>query len=265
MESGMRDIVIFYSGREQCDPGHYFGPAIRHHYLLHVVLGGEGIYQVKGERHCLKAGEAFLIKPQEVTYYQADQQNPWEYAWIAFGGNQAERLLETYRQGDGGYLYQFKREGNGQWRQWIEGLVTAYERAGHNQDEMTGYVYLLFSSMVRKETSEADFERNYLERARQYIHHNFSYPIRIEDVAWHVGIDRTYLYKLFKKYMGISPKQYLTMYRIMEAKRLLEETTLSVVETGLSCGFHDASVFCKNFQKWEGEAPLQYRKNRKRE
>ena len=42
-------LRIYYSGREQCAPGHFWGPAIRPHYLLHVVLHGKGefFYQEK--------------------------------------------------------------------------------------------------------------------------------------------------------------------------------------------------------------------------
>ena len=35
-------LRIYYCGREQCAPGHFWGPAIRPHYLLHVVLHGKG-------------------------------------------------------------------------------------------------------------------------------------------------------------------------------------------------------------------------------
>jgi len=67
------------------------------------------------------------------------------------------------------------------------------------------------------------------------------------------------------KYKGITPKQYLTSHRSMESKRLLEDTGLIITETGLSCGFHDASVFCKSFLQTEGESPLQYRKKMREE
>lgn len=255
-----REITIYYCGQEECAPEHYFGPAIRQHYLLHVVLDGKGFYRAGGETYHLEEGDAFLIKPQEITYYQADKENPWVYAWAAFGGGQAERLVSEYRQEEAGYHYRFDQESR--WREWIHALVEAFEAPGHNQDEMAGYLYLLFAQFPRRWEGGEDPEWNYVAGAERYIHHNFSYPIQIGDVAKHVGIDRTYLFKLFKKYKGISPKQYLTACRLAEAKRLLEETALNATEIGLSCGFHDASVFGKNFQQWEGEPPLAYRKRK---
>ncbi|WP_077613199.1 AraC family transcriptional regulator [Clostridium sp. Marseille-P2415] len=258
MNQAARGMTIYYCGHEQCAARHFFGPAIRKHYLMHVVLKGKGIYRAGEEEYVLKAGDAFLIKPQEVTYYEADEEDPWEYAWAAFAGNEAERLLLEYRQDEKGYIYRFGKEDG--WQTVLIRLVTAFQSGAHNMDEMVGYLYLLFSRLPKNQREAGEYEQSYLSRAEGYMHHNYSYPIQISDVAGYVGIDRTYLYKLFMKYKGISPKHYLTSYRIMEAKRLLEDTGLSITETGLSCGFHDASVFCKSFLQTEGESPLQYRK-----
>lgn len=257
MNQTARGITIYFCGHESCAPGHFFGPAIRTHYLLHVILKGKGIYRTGSKEYSLKEGEGFLIKPQEVTYYEADPLEPWEYAWVSFAGGDGERLLREHKQEETGYIYGFE-EGN-EWKRCMSKLVELFLEGGDRQDAMTGYFYLLFS-MLPKRKEEGEFEASYLLSAESYIHHNFSYSIRIEDVARHVGIDRTYLYKLFMKHKKISPKQYLTAYRIMEAKRLLEDTELSMTETGLSCGFHDASVFCRCFQQAEGQSPLQYRK-----
>ena len=48
-------LRIYYCGREQCAPGHFWGPAIRPHYLLHVVLHGKGefFYQEKKYLNCM--------------------------------------------------------------------------------------------------------------------------------------------------------------------------------------------------------------------
>lgn len=77
---------IYFCGHEHCQPGHSFGPAVRPHYLIHVVLSGKGIFKHQGHTYSLKSGDSFLIKPMDSTYYEADRNNPWEYAWIGFNG-----------------------------------------------------------------------------------------------------------------------------------------------------------------------------------
>ena len=52
---------IYFCGHEHCQPGHSFGPAVRPHYLIHVVLSGKGIFKHQGHTYSLKSGDSFLI------------------------------------------------------------------------------------------------------------------------------------------------------------------------------------------------------------
>lgn len=263
MKQIVRGLTIYYCGKETCEPKHFFGPAIRQHYLLHIVLEGKGQYLAGDHQFQVKKGEGFLIRPEEVTYYEADETEPWEYAWAAFGGMEGERLLQEYGLTDDHYLCSFG--GGSQWAVWILKLVAAFEERGDNQNEMAGYLYLLFSKMSPYKDTETNYMRGYMIKAEAYIHNNYSYPIRISDIAGYVGVERTYLYKIFMKYKQTSPKKYLTVYRIMAARGLLEHTNLSVTEIGLSCGFNDSSMFCRKFQELTEISPLQYRKKFVRE
>lgn len=259
MKQIVRGLTIYYCGREACKPKHFFGPAIRQHYLMHIVLRGKGKYLVGSHEFQINQGEGFLIRPEEVSYYEADEDDPWEYAWVAFGGAEGERLLQDYGLIKDCYLCSFCKESP--WSMWILKLVGAFEEKGNSQNELAGYLYLLFSQMLRKREVETDYTREYMAKAEAYIHHYYSYPVQVSDIARYVGIERTYLYKIFMKYKQISPKKYLTAYRIMAARKLLEYTNLSVTEIGLSSGFHDSSNFCRNFYELMGVSPLKYRKN----
>ena len=41
-------LSVYFCGQEDCGSGHSFGPAMRPHYLLHVIYHGKGIYQCGG-------------------------------------------------------------------------------------------------------------------------------------------------------------------------------------------------------------------------
>ena len=91
--SEQSSLTVYFCGKESCQPGHYFGPAVRPHYLIHVILEGKGIFQKSGVTYSLKKGDAFLIPPMESTYYQADQEDPWIYAWVGFDGKSCPEIL----------------------------------------------------------------------------------------------------------------------------------------------------------------------------
>ena len=76
-----------------------------------------------------------------------------------------------------------------------------------------------------------------------------------------VGINPFYLSHLFRKEMGISFLEYLTSVRLSIAKKLLKQTSLSILQVCLEVGYQDPSHFAKIFKKKEGMSPTEYRKN----
>ena len=78
------DVNPVDCGWEACKPGHAFGPAARFYWLLHYVVQGRGAFTAGGKETPVRAGQMFVIRPFEVTYYEADRREPWEYIWIGF-------------------------------------------------------------------------------------------------------------------------------------------------------------------------------------
>jgi len=80
-------------------------------------------------------------------------------------------------------------------------------------------------------------------------------------VARKVYISPYYLSHLFREELNITFLEYLTMVRMEEAKKLLKDTSLSIVAIASQVGYEDASYFSKVFKKYVGISPAQYRKN----
>ena len=87
--NGVGELSFLFCGRQNCAPGDSVGPAVREHYLLHFCLSGRGVYQAQGRSYAIGPGEGFLILPDEVTSYQADQSEPWTHIWVGFHGSRA--------------------------------------------------------------------------------------------------------------------------------------------------------------------------------
>ena len=101
-------------------------------------------------------------------------------------------------------------------------------------------------------------EHEYVNKAIGYIKSNYGYPIQINDLSRYIGIDRTYLYRIFTASENMSPKQYLMQVRINAAKKMLLAGTYSVGETALSCGFADSASFCGRFKRITGMTPKEF-------
>lgn len=253
-----RPLTLYFCGWEQCKRSHSFGPAIRPHYLIHYVLSGQGQYYINGNSYHLVKGDGFLIAPGVTTIYTADEQDPWEYCWIGFDGYDVETILKNC-----GFTHEhliFTDTSGGELKNILLNLVQTFKDGDGNEYTYLGLLYLCFSHMRPPSIYPTQmFYVNYLEKALDYMHHNYTYDIKIADMAKYIGIDRTYLFKLFKTYKQISPQQYLIAYRLNIARKLLKESDLSVTEIVYSCGFRDAPSFNKHFKKHMNITPLQYR------
>jgi AraC-like DNA-binding protein len=249
-------LRIYYCGQEQCAPRHSWGPAIRPHYLLHVVLKGRGFFQYNNQKWTLKAGDAFLIEPMKTHFYQADEKDPWAYAWVGFDGAAVDEILSHT------VLHNFPVFVSSSERacQPITEMVQAFAKTDRNQLELSALLLSLFSGMITQSTRNiVSYDEHYYQTALEYIKNNFTYDLKIQEIADYIGIDRTYLYKIFIREAKISPKQYLLQYRIRAASKLLQSQKYTVTETAYSCGFRDAAAFCSHFRQQVGMTPKKYK------
>ena len=113
---------------------------------------------------------------------------------------------------------------------------------------------VLFSSKIQTST-------NYIEQAIDFINENYKQPITITEIADYIQCDRRKLSYLFEKQIGLSPIQYLTEYRLRQAKQLLRSTNIPINEVAEYVGYNDPYYFCKLFKKHYECTPTQYRKD----
>jgi AraC-like DNA-binding protein len=94
---------------------------------------------------------------------------------------------------------------------------------------------------------------------KRFIKNNLKNKLTLYDIARHVGYSPCHCDTLFKKETGYSIIKYLVNERICEAKRLLEEGTLSLKNIAESVGFEDYNFFSRTFKKFTGRTPTEYK------
>ena len=241
-EKNFKDFIPRDAGFEECKSGKSYGPAIRNYYLIHYVEKGTGVFKNEKGEYRVDAGQAFLICPGEVTYYEADKDNPWSYIWIGFEGTLAEKFhsLPDIITPDGNIFGEIKTLSSAM----IEEKICAIS-------------FRLYCNLFENKT-----EPDYVNKVIGYINAEYAGDIKIDKIAESLKLNRKYLARIFKERCGLSMKEYLKRKRLTEGRALLEKG-YNVTEAAALSGYSDAFAFSKAFKAFFGKSPKTLKKAEK--
>jgi len=262
------EYMILFSGESQTESNHLVGPSVHDYHLIHVVISGKGRFRIRGKQYELSAGDSFIIFPGELFEYESDSTEPWFYRWIATRGQQMDVALSSMGISASNPIICTSDY------EHIPSLVndiTQALRTGDSSCDMlaNGYLRLLIAAYMqhtevnvpaqKEPLSDIEYQ---IEQGIRFLTLQYSQPISIERLARSVGYHRTYYSKMFKKLTGLSPMNFLLKIR-MERAKLLMGTRLTIEQISSSVGFADPLYFSKQYRKWYGMSPSEYRSRMK--
>lgn len=231
-----------------------FGPGQRNLYLIHYVISGKGYFNGSPVRK----GQGFLIKPHTYEHYYPDTENPWTFLWVTSRDPAMEEIFEKYNANCETGIFDYS---------CISSVRNTTEilQKNHNKAYSPLEILEIFLHIVNSQDNSRKRKENladiYYNHAINYIQSNLYRPLRVEELTKILGISQPYLYNIFKEKSGMSPKCYIDICKINEAKKLLTETALSVSEVANSMGFSNLSDFSKFFKNKTGVSPQIYIEN----
>ena len=127
---------------------------------------------------------------------------------------------------------------------------------------MQSYMNIIIVKMLRKVTLAplGETEGTLWQELSNYIDENLDSRLTLEALAKKCFYNPSYFSRIFKDKFGVSFKEYVGRRRVDYARRLLEETKLTVDEISAMAGFSDRSSFYQQFSKYTGSTPSDYRK-----
>lgn len=126
--------------------------------------------------------------------------------------------------------------------------------------EVLNLVEFLIQNMEERLAASNDGSRNEVAQAKSYIYEHYSEDISVEKLSELVYLSPGYFSYIFKKETGDTVSRFIRNYRMEQAKKLLSDTSMKIVQICRETGFSNVSYFCKNFREYCGCSPEQYRK-----
>ncbi|MFS0856505.1 AraC family transcriptional regulator [Paenibacillus taichungensis] len=262
-----QELQLLHYGTEACAPGHHFGPAMRDYYKIHYILDGKGTFEVGGKKGTLHKGQGFLIVPHSIVHYEADQNDPWEYSWVAFQGSTCPSLLQQACLSEHHPIFEIGNDDD-EMRSCLHRMISSRNTHKGWEISMTGLLFQFFSILIDGAGEDRPIplqdytKETYVTQVMDFIEINYANTITVQSIASHVGLQRSYLCSLFKDKMGTSIQSYLVNYRMRRAAELTLDPALTIGDISRSVGYADQLLFSKMFKKVMGEAPTYYRKHK---
>ena len=210
--------------------------------IIHYIVQGSGQFYSRGQVFPVRAGQAFLICPNEKNTYISDPKDPWFYRWVGFTG---------------ALSYQFES---------LPAVLDLDEdpfpSLEYLQDPSKPLDYMLAGDLFHLYCKLLKPKNKKLAHIQQIINHiqkHYMDPLTVEGFAKQYGLDRRYLSRQFKKRTGYTIRSYITKVRLDSSRHYLMQG-YSGKEVATMCGFTDTSNFYKIFKDRFGRNPSVWRK-----
>lgn len=243
----------------------YCNSAGRFNGLFVYTLKGRGRFEeADGRTHELLPGIAYVcsgVEPGVKYYYPPDASEPWSFIWLSFKGDSAEKMLKSVI-GTYGRIYTISE---------THPVMLELLRLQNTQEcvvEMSPHEgsRLVFSVInMLAETCEREHKENasskLVLKAQQMIISRIHEKITCARIASELNLSREHFSRLFRQQTGITPNEFISRRKIIQACHLLKNTDMSCKEIAFSVGYNNPANFIRAFRTYQKHTPLQFRKN----
>ena len=252
---------MFYETRHSVESDYYcidkgenilFPPHIHRCFELFAVIDGEITVKSGDREKRLKKGEAALIFPNVIHSFKTHGHS--KHIVCVFSGSLTSLFSSSHSDAVPQDPF-FKPEPD---------CIKILSRICGSADlySIKGLLYL-FCSCFEKDASYVKRGRSYGEGLLidlfNYIEENYQGECSLKSASLKLSYDYAYIAKYFKKAVGMTYNEYVNLCRTDLACRLLCENNLTVLETGLACGYNSLRSFDRNFKRLKGISPSDYR------
>ena len=252
-------------GIEQGIPGFGYKYEVLKDAVIHYISKGYGTFKINDEVYNLKQGDIFILLKGMNVEYIASMDEPWEYYWIGFSGSKANECLKRTAIIES-YAASCKEDSK------IPHIILnmceiskTYNPSCSDDILLLKELYSLLYALIEEFPKPFEYKDKelhaYIQEAINFINSNYMNSITVNEIANHVNLSRSYLYKMFIKNLKVSPQKYLINLRMYNATLLLKNTKIPIGEVASKVGYSDSLLFSKTFSKYFSMSPLNYRNN----
>lgn len=244
---------------------HYFswdtGRTLQEYQLIYITKG-VGYFESENCSENITEGSVILLHPEQRHRYKPDFETGWNEFWVGFKGIFMDNIVAKQYFDPAKTV--FKIGFNGTILSLFNDIVkfSTEEKPGYQQAISGAIIYLLgllHSEHQQDTLLEKDIIEKTVDRARLIFRERINEDVTPEKVAEELLVGYSWFRKVFKKYTGLAPGQYLIQLKIQKAKELLADPSKRVKEIAFELHIESSFYFSRLFKDKVGVTPVEYR------
>lgn len=260
-------------------------PLIYHFFEIVQILDGSGMREVNNNRFPYNKGSIFLFTPLDCRGF--DIETPTRFCSIRFSevflgqcktAQDRERIAQWLKQLEHIFYHHNRfqellvmRPGDCRMVSTLmNNMVEEYEqRQSYHEENLQHFVTLILNILSRNVSDHVPGmsvsggeSEPLINRMLLHIRQHISIPekLRIDYLASRFNLSANYVGEYFRKFTGESLQHYITQYKIKLVQQRLAYSALTVSQIAGELGFTDESHLSRQFRKYSGVSPVEYRK-----
>lgn len=276
LSSLVRRSSTFMYAHVHIKPSEQIGMHQQPTWELSYVVSGQGVRKIGDTNEDFYSGEVVLVVPEMEHQWKfdstkTDSKGMIENYTIVFHSDLLEQVSLFFPefQEVSQRLMELKKLGSVKFQSGTAERIISILVDMNNQSEAERLASLLLILVCISESNDSQIVGRFVtptlieDRLKEidvYISCNYKREITIEQMASHVGMNRTSFCSFFKKQKGMTFITYLNSFRMDMACYLLRNHELSVSDVCYQAGYKDVPYFTRLFKRIHGKNPTEYRK-----
>lgn len=232
-----------------------------------IIIKGSQIYHIEGAQYEVKSGEAFIAYPNEEHGSANNPEDKAYFYYLIFNVEQLIKQSILCDESEGGILLNFmNREkkhlvhADKNIQEYCKKLMElCCDNSPTKHTLIRNFLSLLVIELFSIKENELNSEEQDLAFILEYINRHIGETIALEELAERYGVSLSSFKSLFRKKVGMPPREYILREKIKIAKNLLITTTKNVTEIAMELGFDSGQYFATVFKRYTYQTPKEYR------
>lgn len=241
------------------DAPELFGPHIHSSYEFYINVAGDISFLVNNRIYNISSGDIIMAKPGDVHHCICNTTCLHEHFCMWFDDENESPLTEFIRKSESPYLNMENEETRQVLFSMLRQLHSLYN--SENSLSKTAALISIFDFIATRGRVTASNNDNIpiqLQQILDYMNNNFTEIEQVSNITDEFFISTATLNRWFRRYIHLSPHEFLEAKKLSYAKLLLQKG-FNVTDVGEKAGFSDASHFIAVFKKRFGKTPHKYK------